>query len=51
MLVTTEQSITEVGSISGFSSTSYFITQFKEHTGITPYKYRQIAKSSSHDEE
>ncbi|MFR8035399.1 MAG: helix-turn-helix domain-containing protein [Lachnospiraceae bacterium] len=51
LLVTTEQSITEVGSISGFSSTSYFITQFKEHTGITPYKYRQIAKSSSHDEE
>ena len=47
LLATTDMSVTEVGNISGFSSTSYFITQFKKHTGITPHKYKQIAKKGT----
>ena len=40
LLVTTEMSVTEIGQTVGFSTTSYFISRFKHHHGISPQKFR-----------
>jgi AraC-like DNA-binding protein len=40
-LVSTNDSITNVAYDSGFSSTSYFISIFAKHKGITPQNYRK----------
>ncbi len=40
MLATTDYSLQEISYRTGFSTPSYFQTQFKKCTGITPKKYR-----------
>ncbi|MBE6929751.1 MAG: helix-turn-helix transcriptional regulator [Clostridia bacterium] len=41
-LLTTAYSIEEVSWQSGFGSAAYFIKTFREHTGMTPGKYRRL---------
>jgi AraC-like DNA-binding protein len=41
LLITTEQSVTEILYASGFNAKSSFNTAFRKHTGITPSAYRQ----------
>ena len=42
MLENTDQSITEIAFQSGFTSTSYFITRFKEKMRMTPLEYKKL---------
>lgn len=44
MLDNTDKSITEIAFQSGFTSTSYFITKFKEKMSITPLAYKMEEK-------
>lgn len=41
MLGNSDKSITEIAFQSGFSSTSYFITRFREKMGMTPLEYKR----------
>ena len=41
LLLTTDKSITEISFLSGFSSTAYFISIFKQKHSLTPAKYRK----------
>jgi len=41
LLMSTEQSITQVAMNTGFSTTSYYISVFKRLTGKTPYSFRK----------
>lgn len=41
-LLTTQHDIEQIAWESGFSSTAYFIKLFREHTGVTPQKYRKF---------
>jgi AraC-like DNA-binding protein len=45
-LVSTNDSITNVAYDSGFSSTSYFISIFSKHKGITPQNYRKRLRTT-----
>ena len=38
-------SVTEIAVQSGFTSASYFISKFKEKTGLTPLEYKMRKKS------
>lgn len=40
-LATTADSITDIAMQTGYSTTSYFIQQFKEYNGITPKQFRE----------
>ena len=40
-------SVTEIAEISGFSSVTYFCTEFKKETGYTPLQYIMDAKNQS----
>ncbi len=40
LLATTEMSVTEIAYNTGFSSSSYFVSKFREHKCTTPKKYR-----------
>lgn len=42
LLVSTSKSITEIALECGFSTTSYYIEQFKNEMGITPHKFRKM---------
>ncbi len=42
LLASTTLSVTEVGETVGFSTTSYFIEQFRAREGTTPARYRQM---------
>lgn len=42
LLAATEQSVTQIGLQTGFSTTSYFIQRFREVNGLTPRKYRTV---------
>ena len=46
LLLTTSMSITEIGDVCGFSTTSYFIALFKEKHNLTPIKYRNSIKQN-----
>lgn len=41
LLISTEQSITDIALSCGFSSTSHFISRFKAQKGITPGQLRK----------
>jgi AraC-like DNA-binding protein len=41
LLLTTNDSITNIAYKCGFGSTSYFIEKFKNKTGVTPFIYRK----------
>jgi AraC-like DNA-binding protein len=40
LLLTGNRSVSDVSHEIGFSSVSYFINTFKEHTGTTPKQYQ-----------
>ena len=46
MLITTEKSINQIAFDTGFSTSSYFITQFKKHRNTTPKQLKQKIMSS-----
>lgn len=41
MLINTDFQSTQVATVCAFSDASYFIKQFKKHTGMTPLEYRK----------
>lgn len=41
MLLSSKMSITEIAQETGFSTTSHFISRFKEHKGVTPACFRK----------
>ena len=41
MLVETSWSVSAIAEKCGYESDSYFMRQFKKHTGITPTEYRR----------
>lgn len=47
LLATTEMAVTEIAYSTGFSSSSYFVSKFREHKNMTPKKYR--ASISQHN--
>lgn len=42
LLITTDRSVTEIALDTGFSSSSYFIEQFREAEGMSPGKFRRM---------
>lgn len=50
LLLTTELNITQAAMSVGFSSTSYFIKQFRKHKGLSPRNYRQMHRELLLDE-
>lgn len=44
LLRDTEISVTEISSLCGFQSTSYYISLFKHETGQTPLHYRHVSR-------
>ena len=49
LLQDTTQSILEISIDCGFDNVSYFIRQFKSHTGVTPKEYRKLYNHFSID--
>ncbi|NWL89718.1 AraC family transcriptional regulator [Paenibacillus sp. 79R4] len=45
LLLTTDQSMTEIALEVGFSSSSYFIQQFRQYKDISPYQFRKKGKA------
>ena len=43
LLSSTEMSVAQISADSGFSTTSYFISLFREHYGITPSQFRKLS--------
>ena len=46
LLVSEKYSITEIALKCGFSNSNYFISEFKKHKGLTPFKYASLNKKS-----
>ena len=46
LLITTSRSISQIALDTGFSTSSYFITQFKKHKNITPKQLKQKISAS-----
>lgn len=46
LLLNSEESVTQIAYLCGFSSTSYFIRQFREHMGCTPAHYRKSHRNT-----
>ena len=46
LLVTTQYDIEDIAWRAGFSSSTYFIKQFRLNTGLTPKKYRKLQFNS-----
>ena len=46
LMETTSHSIADISEMTGFSAQSYFSTAFKNHTGLTPTKYKQQLKEA-----
>lgn len=42
LLLSTDKTITEIAHMTGFSTTSHFISQFKNKKNITPVKYKKV---------
>ena len=49
LLITTDRSISQIALDTGFSTSSYFITQFKKHRSITPKQLKQKINSSAEE--
>lgn len=47
LLKETSKPVTEIGIELGFSSSQYFATTFKSHTGMNPYSFRQLSNQNS----
>lgn len=46
LLATTDFSVSHIAEMSGFSSAVYFSQIFKQHTGLSPKKFRSVGKIS-----
>ena len=46
MLISSEKSVTDIALSCGFSSTSYFISRFKNLKGVSPGQWRRNTKHS-----
>ena len=46
LLSSTDNSVTDIGFMCGFNSTSNFFLAFKNATGVSPYKYRNNTKTN-----
>ncbi|MBR7099008.1 MAG: helix-turn-helix transcriptional regulator [Clostridia bacterium] len=44
LLLTTDESITDIAQTVGFSTSAYYIAKFRERYGITPHRYRTVGK-------
>ena len=44
LLINTDKNITEIAEMTGFSTTSYFISRFRQKMGITPFQFRSTEK-------
>ena len=44
LLLTTDRSITEIAMQTGFSTSAYFISKFRQAKGVTPYRYRRAER-------
>ena len=42
LLLTTDQSVTEIAQRVGFSTSAYFIARFREQKGLPPHQYRKL---------
>ena len=51
LLLTTDLSITEIGTMLGFNDQSYFCKIFKGATGVTPDKYRKRSRRIDYEKE
>ncbi len=47
LLLTTDESVTDIAQTVGFSTSAYFIARFRERYGITPHRYRSVGKIES----
>jgi len=47
-LISSDLTISEIGSSVGMHNTPYFVTLFKKKTGYTPAAYRQLHKQEAH---
>ena len=45
LLLSSNMSITEIASVSGFSTSSYFISKFKTYKGLTPRQFREKTRN------
>ena len=46
LLLSSDKSITEIASLCGFSTSSYFISKFKNAKGLTPKKFRENSRNT-----
>lgn len=44
LLLTTDESVTDIAQTVGFSTSAYFIARFRERYGVTPHRYRTVGK-------
>ncbi|MCD7949283.1 MAG: AraC family transcriptional regulator [Erysipelotrichaceae bacterium] len=47
LLLSSDYNITEIAYMCGFSTSSYFIKQFKNKTGVSPYVYRKEKQNNT----
>ena len=47
LLLTTNESVTDIAQTVGFSTSAYFIAKFRECHGITPHRYRMVGRADS----
>lgn len=45
LLLLTDESMTSIAQLVGFSTVSYFISRFKHTHGVTPYQYRRLHRA------
>ena len=48
LLLSTNESITEIAYSCGFSTSSYFISKFKKHKNVTPKQFRENTRPASY---
>ena len=49
LLCNTGTKISDIGELTGYTTTSHFITTFKKKTGFSPLKYRELYGGNDHD--
>ncbi len=45
LLLTTDKTVTEIATLTGFSTTSHFISRFSKQFSMTPFQYKKTYKS------
>ena len=49
LLLTTNESVTDIAQTVGFSTSAYFIAKFRECYGITPHRYRLVGRADTQE--